>query len=232
MPRCRKADTPSGSSGSRVRDTLPPDLLAAGVRRLGVVALLMAGISVLFTVVIRIVAARAGQQPYPGIVLFGQVAIVVASLGMFALTRRAGVDAAELLDRALVYEVALGFLLASIYYAVPDAPGVLPKGWSSVAVLIMAFPLLVPSTRGKTALATAATALMDPVGLLVAIALGYRAAPSADVAVAMFLPTAVSSAVAIIGSRIVYQLSAQAGRAEELGSYRLVAPLGQGGMGE
>jgi len=232
MPRCRKADTPSGSSASRVRDTLPPDLLAAGVRRLGVVALLMAGISVLFTVVIRIVAARAGQQPYPGIVLFGQVAIVVASLGMFALTRRAGVDAAELLDRALVYEVALGFLLASIYHAVPDAPGVLPKGWSSVAVLIMAFPLLVPSTRGKTALATAATALMDPVGLLVAIALGYRAAPSADVAVAMFLPTAVSSAVAIIGSRIVYQLSAQAGRAEELGSYRLVAPLGQGGMGE
>ena len=126
----------------------------------------------------------------------------------------------------------MGFLLALIYHAVPDAPEVLPKGWSSVAVLITAFPLLVPSTRGKTALATAATAFMDPIGLLVAIALGYQTAPSAAIAVAMFLPTAVAYVVAIIGSRVVYRLSAQAGKAEELGSYRLVAPIGHGGMGE
>jgi serine/threonine-protein kinase len=42
----------------------------------------------------------------------------------------------------------------------------------------------------------------------------------------------IAALVAIIGSRIVYRLSAQAGKAEELGSYRLVAPLGHGGMGE
>ena len=96
----------------------------------------------------------------------------------------------------------------------------------------MAFPLLVPSTRGKTVLATLATALMDPIGLLVGIALGYRPAPPGAFAIALFLPTAISAVVAIVGSRIVYRLSAQAGKAEELGSYRLVAPLGHGGMGE
>ncbi len=225
---CCKAD--STPTVSRAPRTLPPELLSAGVRRLGAVALLIAGLVLVFAVVERVVAAAAGVRPFAGIVLFGQVAVVVVSLGMYALTRRAGLDAAELLDRALVYEVFIGFLLAAIYHSIPEAPGFLPKGFSSVAVLILAFPLLVPSTRGKTVLATLATAAMDPIGLLVALL--YRPAPPAAMVVAMFLPTAVAAVVAIVGSRIVYRLSEEAGRARELGSYRLVALLGHGGMGE
>ncbi|MGA7992188.1 MAG: serine/threonine-protein kinase, partial [Thermoanaerobaculia bacterium] len=232
MPRCRKADTPAPSTASRVRETLPPDLLAAGVRRLGTVALLMAGMTLVFSVVDRFLAARTGQAPFHGIVLFGEIAVVLGSLGMYALTRRAGLDPGELLDRALVYEVAMGFLIGAVQHSVPDPPGVLPKGWSSVAVLVMAFPLLIPSTRGKTTLATLATASMDVVGLLVAIALGYRPVPPLSIAAAMFLTTAIAAVIALVGSRIVHQLSTQAGKAEELGSYRLVAPLGHGGMGE
>ncbi len=233
MLRCRKAETPAGSSASRaVRETLPPELLAAGVRRLGYVALLTASISVVFSVAVRILAVRTGQSPYHGIVLFGEVAVVLGSLGMFALTRRAGMDPAELLDRALVYEVAMGFLFGLIYHSVPSDPGLLPKGWSNVAMWVMAFPLFIPSTRGKTALATLATAAMDPVGLLVSVALGYTPLPAPAMASAMFMPTFIAGVVAVVGSRIVYRLSAQAGRAEELGSYRLVAPLGHGGMGE
>jgi eukaryotic-like serine/threonine-protein kinase len=234
MRRCRKAETPPGSgAGSRVAlKTLPPDLLAAGVRRLGYVALLTASVSIVFSVVLRVVAARAGQPPYAGIVLFGEVAGIVSSLGIFALTRRAGLDPAEVLDRALVFEVAMGLLFAITYHSIPVATGALPKGWSSVAVWLMAFPLLVPSTRGKTAIATFATALMDPLGLLVAVLLGNQPAPAPSAAVAMFLPTAIACVIGIVGSRIVYRLTAEAGRAEEMGSYRLVSLLGQGGMGE
>lgn len=227
---CRKAEaTPSISRSPR---TLPPDLLAAGVRRLGYVALLTASVSLVFAVVMRLVAAHMGQPPYAGVVLFGEVASIVASLGTFALTRRAGLDPAEILDRALVFEVAMGLLFAIEFHSLPLGTGALPKGWSSVAVWLMAFPLLVPSTRGKTALATVATALMDPLGLLVAISLGHQPAPGADAAIAMFLPTAIACVIGIVGSRIVYRLTAEAGRAEELGSYRLVSPLGHGGMGE
>ncbi len=232
MPRCRKAETPTPSTASRVRETLPPELLAAGVRRLGYVGLMTAAIMPVFSVAMHVVAAHAGKPAYPGIVLFGEAAVVVASLGMFALTRRAGLDPNELLDRALVFEVAMGFLFGIVYHSIPTATGALPKGWSSVSVWIIAFTLLVPSTRGKTALATTATALMDPAGLLVAIALGYQKAPPVEIAFATFLPTVVAAVIAIIGSRIVYRLSAQAGKAEELGSYRLVALLGHGGMGE
>ncbi len=232
MPRCRKAETPTPSTASRVRETLPPELLAAGVRRLGYVGLMTAAIMPVFSVAMHVVAAHAGRPAYPGIVLFGEAAVVVASLGMFALTRRAGLEPNELLDRALVFEVAMGFLFGIVYHSIPAATDALPKGWSSVSVWIIAFTLLVPSTRGKTALATTATALMDPAGLLVAIALGYQKAPHVEIAFATFLPTVVAAVIAIIGSRIVYRLSAQAGKAEELGSYRLVALLGHGGMGE
>ena len=227
---CRKVESsPPVAHSPR---TLPPDLLAAGVRRLGHVALLTASVSLVFSVVLRVVAARAGQAPYPGIVLFGEVAGIVASLGIFALTRRAGLDPAEVLDRALVFEVVMGFLFAITYHAVPLATGVLPKGWSSVAVWLMAFPLLIPSTRGKTAVATFATALMDPLGLVVSVLLGSQPAPAPEAAIAMFLPTAIACIIGIVGSRIVYRLTAEAGRAEEMGSYRLVSLLGQGGMGE
>jgi len=41
-----------------------------------------------------------------------------------------------------------------------------------------------------------------------------------------------AAAAAIVGSRVVSELSQQAGRAQELGSYRLVAQIGHGGMGE
>ncbi|HEX7615238.1 MAG TPA: hypothetical protein VF554_08155, partial [Thermoanaerobaculia bacterium] len=73
MPRCRKAETPPESSASSraAPETLPPDLLAAGVRRLGYVALLMAGSVLAFAVVERLVVARAGVGAFPGIVPFG-----------------------------------------------------------------------------------------------------------------------------------------------------------------
>jgi hypothetical protein len=126
--------------------TLPQDLLAAGVRRLGFVAFLTAIFALVVAVVFRVLVAQTGQEPFHGIVLFGQVAALVASLGMYGLTRRKGLDPAEVLDRALVYEVAMGFLFGAVHHSVPDPAGVLRKGWSPVAVWTIVFPLFVPST--------------------------------------------------------------------------------------
>jgi serine/threonine-protein kinase len=179
----------------------------------------------------RLLGAHLGLPPPSGTVLFAEIAAMAASLGMFALTRRTDQDAAELLDRGLVYEVGMGFLIAVTYHCWPAPAGQMPKGWSPVAVWLVAFALLVPATRGKNLLSTVATALMDPLGLMVSVALGSPF-PPALVAAAMFLPTAVSAAAAVVGSRVVSELSEQAGRARELGSYRLVALLGHGGMGE
>jgi hypothetical protein len=226
---CCKADSsPAGSRGPR---TLPPELLSAGARRLGILALLCAFANVGMGVGSRLLGAHLGLPTPSGTVLFAEIAAVAASLGMFALTRRTGQDLGELLDRGHVYEVGMGFLIAVTYHCWPAALGQIPKGWSPVAVWLIAFALFVPATHGKNVLATVSTALMDPLGLLVSVALGH-AIPPALVMADMFLPTAIAAAAAIVGSRVVSELSEQAGRARELGSYRLVSPLGHGGMGE
>jgi serine/threonine-protein kinase len=226
---CCKAE--SSAASSRAPRTLPPELLSAGARRLGILSLLCAFANVGMGVGSRLLGARLGLPPPSGTVLFVEIAAMAASLGMFALTRRTGQDPAELLDRGHVYEVGMGFLIAVMYHCWPAPPGQIPKGWSPVAVWLIAFALLVPATRGKNLLATVATALMDPLGLLVSLALGDPIPPALVVA-GMFLPTAIAAAAAIVGSRVVSELSEQAGRARELGSYRLVAQLGHGGMGE
>src|SRR5262249_28207360 len=95
----------------------------------------------------------------------------------------------------------------------------------------LAYPLIVPGTRGKTLLATGAAAAMDPVGLGINVLAG-NPMPSASRALVLFLPTFICAAIAVIVSRIVYVLTVEAGRGKEMGSYNLEAMLGRGGMGE
>ena len=138
---------------------------------------------------------------------------------------------ATLLDVGLLYEVAQAFCISLTFHEVPLRPDVPPRGWTPVAVFILAYPLIVPATRGKTILATVAAAAMDPLGLLVAIAAG-NPRPPAGFFVPMFLPTMLAAGVALVLSRLVYRMTVEAERGHEMGSYHLEELLGRGGMGE
>jgi eukaryotic-like serine/threonine-protein kinase len=89
----------------------------------------------------------------------------------------------------------------------------------------------VPNTRGKTVLATVTAAAMDPVGLGINVLAGNPAL-SARALIVQFVPTLVAAAVALVISRIVYELNVEAVKAQEMGSYHLETLLGRGGMGE
>jgi hypothetical protein len=228
---CRKGEeerTPSRPG----RASLSPDQLARGVSRLGNLGLLAAGAVAVLSLAGRFLRGEAapGVSLSP-IVVYGEIAAILVSLGIFAYTRQAKVDPEEALDRGLVYEVLMGLLMGVVYHALPWTTGALPRGWTPVAVWIIAFPLMVPATRGKTAVATVATALMDPAGLFVNVAAGTPLPPPGFLA-QLFLPTAVAVGIALAGSRIVHQLTVDAGTAQEMGSYRLVSLIGKGGMGE
>jgi hypothetical protein len=228
---CRKGDEEAGPSRPG-RASLSPDQLARGVSRLANLGLLSAGAVAVLSLAGRFLRGEAAPHAAVSpIATYGEIAAVLASLGVFAYARRPGLDPGETLDRGLVYEVVMGLLLGIIYHALPFAAGQLPRGWTPVAVWIIAFPLMVPGTRGKTALASVATALMDPVGLFVNVAAGAPL-PRPLFLAQLFLPTAVAIGIALVGSRIVHQLTIDAGAAREMGSYRLVSLLGRGGMGE
>ncbi len=212
--------------------TLPPKLLEAGVKRLGNLALLAGFISVAMAALGQIVFHQVQAPHYGGgLRVLAQAGSVVVSFAMFALTRRKGADPAGVLDRGLVYEVLYAFLIGVIFHGIPISTTFLPRGWSPVAVWIIAFPLIVPSTRGKTLVATLAAALMDPIALLVNVTVGAPL-PRPLFLVQILLPTCVAAVAGIVGARIVYRLTAQAAKDREMGSYRLVSLLGRGGMGE
>ncbi len=226
------AATPRLSAPSAARATLPMELVDAGANRLGVLALLTGSLVVLLAIANRQIFSRFGAASMnPTLWVGAMVVSLLLSLSIAWAAWRRMLSPATLLDLGLIYEVVQAFCISLTFHEVPlriDAP---PRGWTPVAVFILAYPLIVPATRGKTILATVAAAAMDPLGFLVTVAAGNPRPPGAFL-VPMFLPTALAAGVALILSRLVYQMRVEAEKGHEMGSYRLEELLGRGGMGE
>jgi eukaryotic-like serine/threonine-protein kinase len=102
-------------------------------------------------------------------------------------------------------------------------------GLSWVAVWVMLFTVVVP-TQPRLAVLTAALSLSS---IPVMYALGGNVSRHpVEFFFSLIFPYLVVLIMAYAGSRVVYGLGAAVTKARELGSYRLVERLGQGGMGE
>jgi serine/threonine protein kinase len=212
--------------------SVPPDLAEAGVGRLTVLALLCAGIIVLLGIFDWRLFSRAGTTPpNANLWLAAIVASLAFSLSIAWAAWRGMLAPAVLLDVGLVYEVAQALCISLIFFAVPLRGDMPPRGWTGASVWILAYPLIVPATRGKMMLATLAAAAMDPLGFLIMIVAGNPVPPT-GFAFRVFLPTIFSAAVAVVLSRLVHQMNVEAEKGHEMGSYHLEELLGRGGMGE
>ena len=211
----------------RTRESLPPDLLDMAGRRLGLAALIYAG-----TYLIAYALARI-TTPWivPGIIDALAAAFVVLSLGVFLLARFGGLDSRLLLDLGLVYEV-VGAAGIEVSLMLGQWPAEFtPVGISWVCVWIVVFPLIVPSTRGKTFIAAFLAASMTLLAYAIGVWRGGHPLAT-SVVVSLTLPNYVCAAIAVAASGIVYRMGSAIGKARRMGSYRLVARIGEGGMGE
>jgi hypothetical protein len=226
--------TPGPPGGRTPRDELPDDLLREATQRLGVLAWVWAalfGIGLLMNDVV----APLLDLPMRDLIPWGRAADVVAVLsiaGSIALaryTRRLTCNPRLALDLALGYEVLLAFGVGLVNQWEPQR--LLAGRLSWLCVLILVFPMLVPNTPRKTLIASLLAASMDPVGILVA---HWRGVPVPGFTAILwnYLPNYVCALIAVAPSRIMTQLGRQVQRARELGSYRLEALIGRGGMGE
>jgi serine/threonine-protein kinase len=162
----------------------------------------------------------------------GMLAVaVVLSLGLYALITRGHVGPKRALQLGVVYQIVQAFLMSVAFHSITLAPGVAFHGWTSVALWTLLYPLIVPSATGHVLLATLASAAMDPLGLLANVVAGAPA-PAPARLLQIFVPTLLASVLAPIAARIVYGLTVEVKRAREMGSYRLLEKLGEGGMGE
>ena len=214
--------------------TLPPDLIAKAGKRLSLAALVYAGTYLLAYGSGRFTSDFEQFWDPSRMLLTPDIwagLFIGLSVGMFLFARASAIDGRRLLDLGLVYEVVgawgIDFALA---WGLWPADQTL-SGISWVCVWIVFFPLIVPSTPGKTFLASLAAAASTPLLYFIGRANGGPPLPTAYVA-QVIMANAICVGIAVIGSRVVYHLGSDLSRARRMGAYHLVEKLGEGGMGE
>jgi len=232
------APKPRGASiADRSTTGLPPDLLNRAATRLQMLAWLYAFtffMSAFFPTLI-VPAQRRTLLEHWWNWAPGSISIVVAVAVAVAL-RMADVRPASVTALALVFEVASSYAIAAAEFIQPTGLTVELRwiGLSWVAVWMLLFNVVVPTAPRYAVVAALASVTSVPAMVLISISL-FPPAPPPDAVMIFFafvFPYLLVVIMAYVGARIVYNLGTEVTRARELGSYRLVERLGQGGMGE
>jgi hypothetical protein len=223
----------------RISDALPADLLDQIRKRVRILALLLLVAFASDLVIAAVVALRswltAGQIPPEALAearfLWGNVAGVAASIGLWWAAHSRQVSTSRLLTIGLAYEVGICAVIAMAnMWGHYRTTGFLPQlTW--VPVVVILFPLILPGPPRRILVGAILAASMAPLAILVLQSLGKVTAGAED-----YFNTTMASAFAVVfavvGARVVYGLGRQVAAARELGSYQLEEMLGQGGMGE
>jgi serine/threonine-protein kinase len=165
----------------------------------------------------------------------GLLAIGVA-LAVGVVARSGRVDVARVMTLGLWFEVvsSYGIAAAECFHPMRLKDYKTFFGLSWVAVWILCFSVVVP-TRPRRALAAAlgaASSVPVIVGIDMATTMPSFRPSAFDFFFGFIFPYLLVILMAAVSARVVYGLGTEVTRARELGSYKLVERLGQGGMGE
>ena len=158
---------------------------------------------------------------------------VLVSLALFFYIHRGNHDPRMILNLGQVYLVVMAFALGMMTHwsRVPKDWPISPMiSWIGAVVLMSA--AIVPNSPMKTLIAGLIAVSMNPLAMLIAKARGSWDFGSWTNVLVMHYPDYLMVGVAVVISRVVMRLGQQVSKAREMGSYRLVALLGRGGMGE
>jgi serine/threonine-protein kinase len=236
----------AGSTGSHA-DTLPQDLLVDSVKRLRVLSLLFAFVFFMsnFSPVLldRLFDVfpedTSGFLRAPSRWLPGALSILVAVV-VFAMTRSTRFTTRTLMRVGLVfgslgsYGIAFAeywsrLLTETDWHAADEGIGL---SWVGPWMVLYATVMPNPPRRTLLSVVASATAVPAVFGLALATGLTQLDLQPSLFVVGLVLPYVLCALMAYAGSRVVYRLGREVREARDLGSYRLVERLGQGGMGE
>ena len=216
---------------------LPYELLAESAQRLRIVALLYAFVFFMSDPLQAILFTDERARFLSGPLRWAPSTISIATaLIVAALTWKRQIPVEVVLKMGLVFEVVASFGIAAAQFLDAKLYTTQPPwaGLSWVAVWMASFTVIIPSPPRSALAAALASAASVPlvVGAVMAMNLTpLRLSPFRFFNL-LVLPYLLVVLIAYVGSRVVYKLGADLHRARELGSYRLVERLGEGGMGE
>ncbi len=213
---------------------LPDAVIAKVASRLGIISLMYAVSFAVVHLAVRFVDLPDYWREGPaGIRLNDATALLFVALSVvvFAVARGDRLARERLVFIGLVYEIvaAFGIEIATVFFPSPEF--INPNGISWSCVLIVIFPLIVPTTTRQTLVAASAAAAMRPLAFGLLALDGVPLPPAAPLFL-LLLPNFLCVGVAVIAARVVNEFGADLSRARSMGSYQLVERLGEGGMGE
>ncbi len=229
-PTTPRSHTWSPFGGARSREgEIPRDLLEKAVGRLRLLsamgAVLATGSTLMLTTTGLLGIGGVFDRP-----IFAVAGIAVMSVIVFFTTRTQLLPERQL-QIGLVYLVLVCFAIGIFRHWLPYGPDDIIRGPSLILPITLLFAVLIPVPPRGMFLAGLVAAAMDPLAMLVMTQLG-RPHPTLAIQVFLFGPGFAGALLAYIVSRVIYSLGRSVREARELGSYRLVERIGEGGMGE
>jgi eukaryotic-like serine/threonine-protein kinase len=184
----------------------------------------------------HVVGVLSGEPLDPA--LLGLHVLVVLVLGFSALPlwRHCALSLRKLrLAEFVIFGLPAVFFLALQHRATLSeaARSYLPPPMPFWLLLIFTYAMFIPNTWRRAALVVGAMALAPDL-LVLGMALAYPEVAALLTPVAMLqyvLVMLVAAVAAVFGTHVINALRREAFEARQLGQYRLVAPLGEGGMG-
>jgi serine/threonine-protein kinase len=155
----------------------------------------------------------------------------ITSALLFTLTRMKHVSDRVVLNLGLVYEILMCLSVSMGFTWGQYQTSGTPPSVTWVCVVMVAYPLIIPTPPRRTFVAAIIAAATVPLGLLILESLGW-VTPRPFHYVDISLSPAFCVFLAVMGSRVIYGLNVEVARARQMGSYQLVERLGRGGMGE
>jgi hypothetical protein len=165
----------------------------------------------------------------------GVIGIAMALL-LAVVIRSERVSLPVAMNVGLAFEIVSSYAIAAAEFGDPQGleehRGFLGLSW--VAVWVLLFTVVVPTTPRRAVLAALASVSAVPVVVGLLLTSGYVSLrlDAGDFFFGLVFPYILVVGMAYVGARVVYQLGTEVKRARELGSYQLEKKLGEGGMGE
>ena len=157
---------------------------------------------------------------------------VVLSLSVFLLVRLRRLPSRVAADVGLVYYVLVAAGIALFEHWEPWPTEYVPIHISWVCLWIALYPMMVPTGRGKLALAALTAAAAGPMALLASVAIRGTPLPEVESLTWVILPPFLAVALAVYPGTTLHRQVRSTGKIRELGAYKLRDLLSKGGMGE
>ena len=234
----RRQDTSSRAGESRITTgrtksgRMPEDLLSEQLQRVAVFIAVAAAIwafALIMDVLVLPVVNGTGLRNWRSIPI--ETAAIVISSALWLFVRRSAASLRAKSTAGLVFMLmnAVGIATLNAWASLPPRAGEIHISW--IAVLILVYSMIAPSSPKRMLRASLGAALMDPAAFAVASLAGLSTPPWFVVLV-MTWPNFACAFVATVPSRVLQRIGRRLREAQELGSYHLVEQLGTGGMGE